>query len=133
VFVQTHVPEHPVMQALKNQDRAQFFALEAEQRQMHNFPPYGRLAALILSGKKEEEVQRVARLLAKSFPLTEKAELLGPVPAPLSYLRGNHRWRLLVKTLKDFPPHGLLKVWLGKTPLPNTVKLQIDIDPYSFF
>lgn len=132
VLLQTHGPEHPVMQALVNQDRSTFFALESEQRMLLGFPPYGRLAALILSGKRADEVQKIARLLAKHFPLTEKAELLGPAPAPLSILRGNHRWRLLLKTAKDYPPQPLLKFWLSKIELPSSVKLQIDIDPYSF-
>jgi len=133
VLLQTHNPEHPVMQALVQQDRAQFFALETDQRMFHGFPPYGRLAALILSGKKANEVEKAARLLARRFPLTEKAELLGPTPAPLTVLRGNYRWRLLLKTAKDFPPHPLLKHWLGKTPLPSSIRVQIDIDPYSFY
>lgn len=133
VLIQTHQPEHPVMQALAQQDKVQFSALESEQRRIHGFPPYGRLAALILSGRKEDEVQKAARMLAKKFPLTDKAELLGPTPAPLPYLRGKHRWRFLVKTTKDFPPQSLLKVWLTHAPVPPSVQLQIDIDPYSFF
>ena len=133
VLLQTHNPDHPVMQALVQQDRAQFFALESDQRMLHGFPPYGRLAALILSGKKADEVEKAARLLAKRFPLTDKAELLGPTPAPLAFLRGNHRWRLLLKTAKDFPPHPLLKVWLSNAKLPSSIRVQIDIDPYSFF
>lgn len=133
VLIQTHQPEHPVMQALVQQDKVQFSVLESEQRRIHGFPPFGRLAALILSGRKEDEVQKAARMLAKKFPLTDRAELLGPTPAPLPYLRGKHRWRLLVKTAKEFPPQPLLKMWLGNSPLPSSVKLQIDIDPYSFF
>lgn len=133
VLLQTYLPEHPLMNALAHQDKTQFFAIESEQRLLHGFPPYGRLAALILSGKKNEDVQKTARLLAKNFPLTDKADLLGPTPAPLSYLRGRYRWRLLVKTTKDFLPQPLLKHWLSKTPIPPPIKLQVDIDPYSFF
>lgn len=133
VLLQTYLPEHPLMNALVHQDKAQFFAIESEQRLLHGFPPYGRLAALILSGKKKEEVQKIAQLLAKSFPSSEKADLLGPIPAPLSYLRGRYRWRLLVKTSKDFLPQPLLKHWLSGTRIPPSVKLQVDIDPYSFF
>jgi len=132
VLLQTYMPEHPVMQALAQQDRGAFVALETEQRLLYGFPPYGRLAALILSGKKEEDVISAARLLARTFPLTERAELLGPTPAPLSFLRGNYRWRLLLKTTKDFAPQSLLKFWLAQTPLPSSVRVQIDIDPYSF-
>lgn len=133
VLLQTHIPEHPVMQALLHQDRGEFFALESEQRLIHGFPPYGRLAALILSGRNSEEVEKTARELARVFPLTEKAELLGPAAAPIPLLRRNYRWRLLLKTAKETPPHPLLKAWLSGLRLPSAVKLQIDIDPYSFF
>lgn len=133
VLVQTYQPEHPVLTALAQHDKKGFVTLETEQRNAHGFPPFGRLAALILSGRKEDEVQKAARLLARTFPITDRAELLGPTPAPLSYLRGKHRWRLLVKTAKDFPPQPLLKQWLAHTALPSSVQLQIDIDPYSFF
>ncbi len=133
VLLQTHMPDHPVMQALVRQDRAEFFALESDQRILHGFPPFGRLAGLILSGRKEQEVEKTARFLAQKFPLTEKADLLGPTPAPLSFLRGLHRWRLLLKTTKDFPPQPLLKAWLSQLKLPSSIRIQIDIDPYSFF
>ncbi|MBS0272094.1 MAG: primosomal protein N' [Proteobacteria bacterium] len=133
VLLQTHIPEHPVMQALLHQDRGEFFALESDQRLIHGFPPYGRFAALIFSGRQKHEVENIARKFARTFPLTDKAELLGPTPAPIPLLRGNYRWRLLLKTAKDYPPHSILKEWLFKTPFPSSVRLQIDIDPYSFF
>ena len=133
VLLQTYFPEHPLMEALVSQNREQFFSLETEQRQLHGFPPFGRLVALILSGKDNDEVERGARRLAKTFPLIEEVELLGPSPAPLSYLRSRYRWRLLLKTPKDFSPQSLLKYWISRTPLPSTLKVQIDIDPYSFF
>lgn len=133
VILQTYLPEHPLMKALQLQDRSQFFALEAEQRRLHGFPPYGRLVALILSGKNNTEVEAAARLLAKTFPSSEKTELLGPVPAPLSYLRGRYRWRLLLKSPKNFSPQPLVRRWVETTPLPSSIKVQIDIDPYSFF
>jgi primosomal protein N' (replication factor Y) len=88
---------------------------------------------LILSGRHQQEVEKTARKLARTFPLTEIAELLGPAPAPLPFLRGSYRWRLLVKTPKNITPQPLLKRWLAQTPLPSSIRLQIDIDPYSFF
>ncbi len=132
VLIQTHGLDHPVMQALVHQDRGAFFAFESEQRMLHGFPPYGRLAAIILSGKRADEVQKTALLLAKTFPLTDRAELLGPTLAPLSFLRGHHRWRLLLKTPKDVLPQPLLKAWLSKVPLSSSVRIQIDVDPYNF-
>ena len=133
VFIQTHLPEHPVMRALLDQDRREFFSLESEQRLIHGFPPHGRLAALIISGKNREEVEKFARRLARTFPLTQKADLLGPAPAPIPLLRGQYRWRLLLRTTKEVAPQPLLKKWLSQTPPPRFLKLQIDIDPYSFY
>ncbi len=132
VLLQTHVPEHPVMQALIHHDRREFFAFESDQRLAHGFPPFGRLAAVIISGRHKGEVEKGARYLARCFPLTDKAELLGPTPAPLSFLRGQHRWRLLVKTAKEYPPQPLLKHWLSSAKLPSSLKVLTDIDPYSF-
>ena len=127
------MPEHPVMKALVDQDREEFFALESDQRLIHGFPPYGRLAALIISGMRKDEVEKFARRLARTFPLTQKADLLGPTPAPIPLLRGQYRWRLLLCTSKEVAPQPLLKRWLSQTPVPHFLKLQIDIDPYSFY
>lgn len=133
VLLQTHMPEHPVMKALADQDRGEFFALESDQRLIHGFPPYGRLAALIVSGMRKDEVEKFARRLARTFPLTQKADLLGPTPAPIPLLRGQYRWRLLLRTSKEVAPQPLLKKWLSQTSVPHFLKLQIDIDPYSFY
>lgn len=133
VLIQTHTPEHPVMQALVNHDRSEFFAFESDQRLIHGFPPYGRFAAIIVSGRRKDEVEKGARYLVRCFPLTDKADLLGPMPAPLSFLRGQHRWRLLVKTAKDIAPQPLIKYWLESAKLPNSLRIQTDIDPYSFY
>ncbi|MBX9787066.1 MAG: primosomal protein N' [Alphaproteobacteria bacterium] len=133
VLLQTHMPEHPVMKALVDQDRGEFFALESDQRLIHGLPPYGRLAALIVSGMRKDDVEKFARHLARTFPLTQKADLLGPAPAPIPLLRGQYRWRLLLRTSKEVAPQPLLKKWLSQTPVPHFLKLQIDIDPYSFY
>lgn len=133
VLIQTYSPEHPVMEALVKHDRSEFFAFESDQRLAHGFPPYGRFAAIIVSGKRKDEVEKGARYLARCFPLTDKAELLGPTPAPLSFLRGKHRWRLLVKTAKEIAPQPLIKYWLDSVKLPNSLRVQTDIDPYSFY
>ena len=58
--------------------------------------------------------------------------MLGPAPAPLSLLRGRHRWRLLLKGPRDRPLQPVLRAWLASVRLPANVSLQIDVDPYSF-
>jgi primosomal protein N' (replication factor Y) len=108
VFLQTFTPDHPVMQALASQDRDQFLELEQSQREQFNMPPFGRLAALIVSGAKAESVDRTCEILMKSAPRIEGCTILGPTPAPLALLRGKHRRRFLLKSDRDLSPQKII-------------------------
>jgi len=132
VLLQTFEPGHPVMRALVAGDRERFLASEAEDRRSAGMPPFGRLAALILAGPDAETVDGVARMLARAAPHGEGIQVWGPAPAPLAILRGRHRRRFLLKCRRDIAPQPLLRSWLAPVKLPGSVRLQIDIDPYSF-
>ena len=92
----------------------------------------GRLAALILSGMDVALLDRFARELARVAPAGPGILVLGPAPAPLALLRGRHRRRFLLKCRRDIAPQPLLRTWLGKVKMPASLRLQVDIDPYSF-
>ena len=132
VFLQTYMPEHPVMQALKAHARDGFYALEAEMRQDAAMPPFGRLAALIVSGEDEGLVDRVALALGRAAPRSETVAVLGPAPAPLSLLRGRHRRRLLMKAPRGVAVQPLIAQWLERVEVPAAVRVQVDVDPQSF-
>jgi primosomal protein N' (replication factor Y) len=132
VLLQTYMPEHRVMQALADDQREAFLEVEAEERRAAAMPPYARLAALIVSGPDMAEVGHTARELARAAPRGEGMVVLGPAPAPLAMLRGQHRERLLLKARRDVPVQPLLAEWLGKVSVPVNVRVQVDIDPYSF-
>jgi primosomal protein N' (replication factor Y) len=132
VLLQTYRPEDPVMEALVSGTRDEFLTAEAEERERHGMPPYGRLAALIISGNEYDEVERVARNLARSCPVEDGVTVLGPAPAPLSILRGRHRWRLLLKARRESNVRAILRHWLARVRIPGNVRVQIDVDPYSF-
>ena len=74
----------------------------------------------------------VARSLARSAPHGEGIQVFGPASAPLAILRGRHRRRFLLKCRRDIAPQPLLRGWLAPLKLPGSIRLQIDIDPYSF-
>uniref|UniRef100_UPI0018DFE241 replication restart helicase PriA n=1 Tax=Roseomonas rosulenta TaxID=2748667 RepID=UPI0018DFE241 len=101
VLLQSFAPEHPVMQALVAGDLDSFMAAEAEARRPGHWPPFGRLAALIVSAEEERAADRVARDLGLAAPGGDGVEVLGPAPAPLAILRGRHRRRLLLWTRRD--------------------------------
>lgn len=132
VLLQTYHPEHPVMEALVAGERDAFMAAEAEQRKQGGWPPFGRLAAIIISGPDESHVDGVARALARSAPQAPDFKVLGPAPAPLAILRGRHRRRLLVRTTRAIRIQDRLRPWIGSVKPPNAVRVQVDIDPYSF-
>ncbi|MBO1078703.1 primosomal protein N' [Roseomonas sp. 573] len=132
VLLQSWNPEHPVMQALISGDLAGFMAAEADQRRPGHWPPFGRLAALIVSSEDEREADQIARDLGLEAPGGEGVEVLGPAPAPLALLRGRHRRRLLIKVRRDVAVQPILREWLSRVRVPNSVKVQLDVDPVSF-
>jgi primosomal protein N' (replication factor Y) (superfamily II helicase) len=133
VLIQTHLPDHPVMQALARGDRAAFMAAEADDRRESAMPPYGRLAALILSGPDSATVKVESRKLVRAAPDHAGWHILGPAPAPLALLRGRYRERILIKAPADPLMPDKIAAWIGQVRLPNAVRLQVDIDPQSFF
>jgi primosomal protein N' (replication factor Y) len=132
VLLQTFSPEHPVMQALRQGDLAGFMASEAAQRRPGNWPPYGRLAALIVSADTAAAADVAARDLGRAAPHGEGIIVLGPAPAPLAILRGRHRRRLLLKTRRDIAVQPLLRDWLAGVPTGGAVRVDVDVDPVSF-
>jgi len=132
VLLQTFSPDHPVMRALVSGDVAAFMEEEAAGRRPGHWPPFGRLAALIVSSEDEAEADRAARDLGLAAPRAAGVEVLGPAPAPLSLLRGRHRRRLLLKARRDVQVQPLLRDWMERVALPNSVRVQIDVDPVGF-
>src|SRR6516165_10689236 len=132
-YLQTHQPEHPVMRALIAQDREAFYDAEIEMRERSFYPPFGRLASLVVSGEDKHDTQSFARALARAAPLDEKVRILGPAEAPLALIRGRRRLRLLLKAPRGYDLSAYLREWLAEGPKPKgSLKLDIDIDPQSF-
>ncbi|EGF92233.1 primosomal protein N [Asticcacaulis biprosthecium C19] len=131
-LLQTYTPEHPVMQALAHQDREAFYAYEGMSREMAGFPPYGRLAALILQAKDQKLLDRFSRELALFIPNTDGIDVYGPADAPLALVRGQWRKRFLVRADRNRDLQGFVNHWLAAIKRPNAIRLIVDIEPYSF-
>ncbi|MEZ5757586.1 MAG: primosomal protein N' [Emcibacteraceae bacterium] len=133
VLFQSYQPEHPVLKALVSGDKDLFLEQEAASREAQNLPPFGKLASLILSGQDKNNVILIAKNLARCAPQGKNITILGPVPAPLSYLRGNYRYRFLIKADHEVNIQNEISRWLAKNTKKHGVKIQVDIDPYSFY
>jgi primosomal protein N' (replication factor Y) len=133
-LLQTHQPEHPVMKALISGDREAFYSSEIKLREATLYPPFGRLASLIITASERHDAESYARTLAHTAPNEESVRVLGPAEAPIAVVRGRHRFRLLVKSPRAFDLSAYLRQWLGAAPKPRgNVKLEVDVDPQSFF
>jgi primosomal protein N' (replication factor Y) len=132
-LIQTYMPDHPVIAALVSGDRDAFLAREIEARKAATMPPFGRLAALLVTSSAREAAEAYARSLARSAPQAAKIQVLGPAEAPLAVIRGRYRFRLLVKAAREADLQAYLRLWLSEAPKPKGhVRLNVDIDPYSF-
>lgn len=131
-LLQTWTPEHPVLQALAAGDRDAFVEAEMAEREIASLPPYGRLAAIILSSENAAAVEKVAHDLAQAIPNAERLEVYGPADAPLALVRGRRRKRLLVRADRDVDLQAFLRAWLSRVKAPGSVRLTVDVDPYSF-
>ena len=132
VYLQTLYPENAVLKALLENDAAKFLDLEKKTRKMLKMPPFGKLAAIIVSGPKQEETEKTAIWLGQTAPNDNMVSTLGPAPAPIFVLRNKYRYRLLLKTAKNIKIQDVLRQWLAKVKVPSSVRVEVDIDPYSF-
>jgi primosomal protein N' (replication factor Y) len=132
-FLQTHQPDHPVMRALVACDREAFYASEIAARERSHYPPFGRLASIVVSGPDRHSTEGFARRLCAAAPHDETVRVLGPAEAPIAVVRGRHRFRVLIKAPRAYDLSAHLRDWLGHAPKPATgIKLEVDIDPMSF-
>ena len=134
-LLQTWQPEHPVVRAILSGDEEAFWQAEAAERQAAGVPPFGRLAGVVLSSPNVQEVFDLGGEMARmDAPLRAiGARVYGPAPAPIARIRGRHRVRLLVKAEKTAHLQPALRRWVAQFKLPANLRLQIDIDPQSFY
>jgi len=132
VFLQTTAPDHPVMRALTLGNRDAFMAAEMKERAAYRLPPFSRLASITVSGKIPKHVIEISNKIAAATPRNAHMRVLGPAPAPFAMLRGRTRYRLMIQADRAAALPNILRDWLAPVKVPRTIRVQVDIDPYSF-
>ncbi|MFO1015875.1 MAG: primosomal protein N' [Caulobacteraceae bacterium] len=132
-LLQTWAPDHAVMQALKAQDRDAFVAVEMAEREVAGLPPFGRLAAVIVSGPDPAVVDAYVRNLAAATPNADGVDVFGPADPPFALIRGQRRKRFLVRADRNVDVQAFLAAWRARVKVPGSIRVTIDVDPYSFF
>ncbi len=149
-LVQTYQPGHPVIRAILSGDAERFYAEETLGRQRAGLPPFGRLAALVISAPTRPLAEGHARALVRaafSLPLSGKWKIahagtmagpdeisvLGPAEAAIAVVRARHRFRLLVKAPRSADLQAFLRAMIAAAPKEaGGVRVAVDVDPQSF-
>ena len=132
VLIQTYFPNQPVIQSLKNRDRKNFVEQSLLERKQFNMPPFSFLTAIIISGSSKARAESYAINLAKSHAIDDSINIFGPVEAPLFLLRGQYRFRLLLKAKSRRKLNNFTRNLLKNCPAPPNFRLVVDVDPYTF-
>jgi primosomal protein N' (replication factor Y) len=134
VIVQAYTPEHYSVQCAAGHDFESFARQELEHRRQLTYPPFGRLARIQLRGRREKKVAAKAEAIAAEL-LTHaerhNCAVLGPVPCPISIIKGNFRFHVIVKSLRSRNLHGLLDAADAEIDSTSAVTVAVDIDPMS--
>ncbi|MBW2276148.1 MAG: primosomal protein N' [Deltaproteobacteria bacterium] len=137
-LIQTYSPSHPAIQLASGHDFESFAAYESEAREELGYPPFGRLAALRLSGTDPGRVERAARDLfvqlreEQSRQSKRLVTLLGPAPAPIPLVQNRHRWRILLRAQRQDRIRRLLAAIVPTVESTSSgVRVRIDVDPVS--
>ncbi len=132
VYIQTYNPKNTVLKTIVKMNVSNFYDQELDYRESSNMPPFSRLVSIILSSKIEKKLDEFAFKLLKTVPNYKDVEILGPAPAPLSFLRGRYRRRFLIKSKKNIDLNNVIKNWLNICKTPKNIRLNVDVDPYNF-
>jgi primosomal protein N' (replication factor Y) (superfamily II helicase) len=138
VMVQSFTPEHPSITLAAKHDYRTFAVGEPAVRHKHGYPPYQRMARLVMRGKDEAATQAFADRLAAAFgpalgtiPDSPAAgiRVIGPAEAPIFRLKNLYRFHFQLQSPSSATLHQVLRQVLGSVRVPSGIELAIDIDP----
>ena len=132
VKIMTYMPDHPLLQSLKNNQKQEFYNAELTIRNSTRMPPFARLVAIIVSSKNRKLLNECSQKLALINNFPKDVELLGPIEAPISRMRQYYRQRFLIRGPKNCNIQLYIKRWLDSLKLPPQIRITIDVDPQNF-
>jgi len=136
VMVQTHTPDHPCIGFAAKHDYTAFADLELAFRREHQYPPYQKMARLIVRSEQQDAAYAFATQLAGSFKTaTARSQLavrvLGPAECPVFKLQDYYRFHFQLQAVESATLHRVLREVLSVSKPTSAVEYQVDVDPYS--
>lgn len=134
VIVQTFNPKHYSIQYACQQDFDGFIEHEFALRNQLHYPPFYKLARILFSLNNENrlrvEMENLKQKLMK-YPLRKQLYILGPTPSPLTKVRKQFRYHVVIKSKETKQIQHFWNWFNDNVPIPRYIKTQIDIDPVS--
>jgi primosomal protein N' (replication factor Y) (superfamily II helicase) len=131
-LIQTHYPDNEALQALVSGDRDAFIEAESQGRAAMGAPPFGRMAAMHLMAQSDDVVDAAAKLASEALFGAQGVEVWGPAPPPIAMVRGWRRRRFIIQADRSVDLSAFMAAWRSAFRVPASVRVSIDIDPYSF-
>jgi primosomal protein N' (replication factor Y) len=131
VIIQTYNPEHYAIQAAAKHDYEEFYKQEISHRREVGYPPFSKLISLLIAGPEAKKVEKVAEDLERFLRKRLSEGILGPAPAIIPKLRGEWRYRILLKGEDLDKMRGAVVETLGKIVIPSEIKVAVDVEPMN--
>lgn len=135
VILQTHHPEHDLIQDLLNNGYQDFALTALAERQAGQLPPFGHMGLFRVESTNRTAVTTALNELVAQLPIVEGAQVLGPMPALMERKAGRYRYQLLVHCNSRKLRHQLLEYILPLIEQLSSwrkVRWSLDVDPQDF-
>jgi primosomal protein N' (replication factor Y) len=132
VKILTHMPDHPIIQSITNNQKEDFYNTELAIRKSAGMPPFSRLASIIVSSSDKSLLLDYVRRLDELKNTPKDIDVFGPIEAPLSKLRKKYRMRFLIRSPKNSHIQFYIERWLKTLKINPKIRVVVDVDPYNF-
>ncbi|HHX01786.1 MAG TPA: primosomal protein N' [Firmicutes bacterium] len=124
VIIQCYDPDHYAVCCVPKHDYGAFYRQEITYRRQLDYPPLGYLTRILIQGPEAVVQHQADEILYLLQGQLANVRIYGPAPAPISRLKGRHRWQIIIKSkhkishlLTELPKHD------------GTVTISVDPDP----
>jgi len=140
VIIQTYTPKNFIIQTAMKQDYCGFYEQEIQHRKTLRYPPFSRMVQLLMTGSDSDRVKSYAHqlgslcrtILNSRSSFAQSISILGPVPAPISRMKQQYRWQILLKGMHIKILHVYFRYVLNEEKRllhDKNIHVLVDVDP----
>jgi len=129
-IIQSLLPNHYAITLACTQNYRDFYDTEVKYRRAMRYPPQVAMVNVVVRGRSFGEAMDAARDLADEARGSKGFVILGPAPAPLTKLRGEHRVQFFLKGTSRKAMREALQLAVSRKPS-LAKRVSIDVDPLS--